>query len=171
MNQIAFKADYSQGAQINIVPPSGQLPVLANLNAASVSWIVRPEGRLRIENTYLFDRLVDRATGASVFNNHIIRSTWLWQFNRKLCLRVIPQYSTVLANPAYTSLVTTKNFNADFLVTYLLNPFTVFYAGYNSNMDNLELLSSPAGNQLLRTQALANDGRQFFVKVSYLMRF
>jgi len=171
LTQLAFKADYSQGAQLNVVPPSGQLPLLANLSQAGLSLVVRPERHLRIENTYLLDRLVDRTTGESVFNNDIIRSVWTWQFNRKLSVRVIPQYNSVLANPARTSLGTSKNFNADFLVTYLLNPFTALYIGYNRNMDNLELLPYTPYNQLLRTQGLLTDGHQFFVKFSYLFNF
>ena len=138
---------------------------------ANVSLILRPERHLRIANTYLLDRLTDRTTGASVFNNDIFRSEWGWQFNRKLSLRIIPQYTTVLANRPFTSLATTKNFNADFLVTYLLNPFTAVYVGYNSNMDNLELLTNTMPDQLIRTQGLLNDGHQFFVKVAYLVRF
>src|SRR5208337_5051664 len=157
--------------QINIVPPTGQLPSLANLSTASVSLVLRPEHRLRMENTYLLDRLTDRATGASIFNNDILRSTCIYQVNQKLSFRVIPQYTTVLANPATTSLSTTKTFNADFLFTYLVNPFTALYVGYNSNMDNLELLPGPAAAQLLRTRGLATDGKQFFVKFSYLFRF
>ena len=70
-----------------------------------------------------------------------------------------------------TSLGTSKNFNADFLLTYLLNPFTALYIGYNRNMDNLELLRYSPYNQLLRTQGLLPDGHQFFVKFSYLFNF
>jgi hypothetical protein len=171
LEKITFKADYSQGAQINVVPPSGALPTLANASIASLSFVVRPERHLRMENTYLLDRLTDRASGASIFNNHILRSTCTWQFNKKLSLRVIPQYNTVLANPVATSLTTTKNFNVDFLFAYLLNPFSAIYVGYNHNLDNLELLSSGSANQILRTRNLATDGRQFFVKFSYLVRF
>lgn len=171
LSQVSFKADYSQGAQINVVPPSGRLPLLANVDTANVTLVLRPERHLRIANTYLLDRLTDRLTGASVFNNDIIYSEWMYQFNQKLSLRIIPQYATVLANPAFTSLGTTKNFNSDFLFTYLVNPFTSLYVGYNSNMDNLQLLPYTAGNQLLRTQSLYQDGHQFFVKVSYLLRF
>jgi hypothetical protein len=171
LEKATFKADYSQGAQINVVPPSGRLPALANVSTASVSLLVRPERHLRMENTYLLDRLTDRASGASIFNNHIIRSTSTWQFNKKLSLRVIPQYNTVLANPLATSLSTTKNFNVDFLFAYLMNPFSAIYVGYNRNLDNLELLSTASAFQILRTRSLATDGRQFFVKFSYLVRF
>ena len=72
-----------------------------------------------------------------------------------------------------TSLQTTKNLNFDFLITYLLHPGIAVYVGYNSNLQNLDpaLRLDPNGN-LLRTRDLrTNDGRRFFVKVSYLFRF
>ncbi len=171
LQQATIKADYSRGAQINVVPPSGQLPLLANVSTANVTLVFRPERHLRLENTYLFDRLADRTTGASIFNNHIIRSTCIYQFNKKLSLRIIPQYTTVLANSFQTSLSSSKTFNADFLFTYLINPFTALYVGYNQNLDNLELLSEPGAAELLRTRGVATDGKQFFVKFSYLLRF
>jgi hypothetical protein len=171
ISQVSFKADYSQGAQINVDPPAGQLPLLSNVDTANVSLILRPGKHLRIQNTYLLDRLTDRPSGASVVNNHILYSEWQYQFNQRLSLRIIPQYTTVLANPAFTSLRTTKNFNGDFLFTYLVNPFTAVYVGYNGNMDNLRLMQSIGGNQIVPTPGLKHDGHQFFVKVSYLLRF
>jgi len=66
----------------------------------------------------------------------------------------------------------TKNFNADFLITYLVHPGTAIYVGYNSNLQNLDrqLLPTPIGLQTTQDTFL-NDGRQFFVKASYLFRF
>jgi hypothetical protein len=171
LNQLTFKIDCAGGTQINVVPPKGQLPGLARSSEASVTLLARPGRRLRVENTYLLDRLVDPATGASVFNNHIIRSKWTWQLDRKLSLRAIPQYTTLLANPTFTSLSTTKNFNVDFLMTYLVNPFTALYVGYNGNMDNLRLIPYEDGNRIIRGPDLEKNGHQFFVKVSYLLRF
>ncbi len=171
INLLTLKSEYSLGAQINIVPPQGQEPVLAELTRGSFSLALRPARPLRIENTYLFERLTDRSTDASIFNNHIIRSRWGWQFNRQLSLRLIVQYNAILANPLLTSLETSKNLNADFLFTYLVNPFTALYIGYNSNAANLELLPSDSGNQVIRSQGLLNDSKQFFVKFSYLLRF
>jgi hypothetical protein len=78
----------------------------------------------------------------------------------------------VLSNPLLSSLSPTKNFNADFLITYLVHPGTAIYVGYNSNLQNLDrrLLPTPTG--LLTTpDSFINDGRQFFVKASYLYRF
>jgi hypothetical protein len=169
--QVNLTAQFTQGTGMNFNPPAGQPPGLGNVTDANVDIILRPNTPLRVENTYLLERLTDRATGASIFNNHIIRSNWNWQFNRELSFRVILQYNAVLPNPTLTSLTTSKNFNADFLFTYLLNPFTALYVGYNGNYRNVDLLTSPAGTQLIPSPNLLNDSHQFFVKFSYLLRF
>jgi predicted porin len=158
--------ELSWGTDTNFDPALGP-PVLANSSSADVSATIRPVQGLTIDNSYLLTRLQDQQTGASIFNNHIIRSKWNYQFTRALSLRVIGQYSTVLSNPALTSLQNTKNLNADVLVTYLVHPGTAVYVGYNSNLQNLD-----SNGNLLRTQhGFINDGRQFFVKVSYLFRY
>ena len=161
------------GTATNFVPRSGP-PVLARSNSAQARAVVRPSKGLTIENTYLMTRLMDLDTGLSIFNNHIMRSKWNYQFTKEFSLRVIGQYNTTLPNPGLTSLPNTKNFNADVLFTYLLNPGTAIYAGYNSNLQNLDpsLQFAPDGSGLLRTpNAFINDGRQFFVKLSYLFRY
>jgi hypothetical protein len=150
---------------------------------------------LKIENTYLFERL--RATeneylfalaqappgasiGKGIFDNHIVRSKWNWQFTPQFSLRVILQYNSVLANTPgntfypYTYLPTEKEFNADVLFTYLVHPGTAIYVGYNSDLQNLDhgLALDPAGLAGLYTsKGYMNDSRQFFVKVSYQFRF
>ena len=102
-----------------------------------------------------------------------------WQLNRELSLRVILQYSATLTqnkpgDPAntfpLTFLPTTKNFNTDFLITYLVHPGTAVYVGYNSNLQNLDPSLAFVGG-VRRSDRLINDGRLFFVKVSYLFRF
>ena len=81
----------------------------------------------------------------------------------------------------YSSLQTTKNMNFDVLFTYLLHPGTAVYVGYNSNLENVDPglcvhqpgseQCDPNGPGLLRTpNGYINDGRLFFVKVSYLFR-
>jgi len=78
-----------------------------------------------------------------------------------------------LSNTALTSLPTTKQFNGDFLITYLIHPGTAIYVGYNSDLQNIDpaLLPAPNGGLLRTRDKLINDGRLFFVKVSYLFRF
>ena len=68
---------------------------------------------------------------------------------------------------------TTRNFNTDILITYLLHPGTALYVGYNSNLQNLDraLAIDPNFDSVQRSSRVINDGRLFFVKVSYLLRF
>lgn len=174
---LSVQAEYMRWAGINFEPPTGEEPFHTDRSSAEVGLTVRPSNRLRIDNTYLFSRALDRfgltgQRGANIFQNHIIRSKWNWQFNRQLSLRAIFQYEALLANPALTALETSKNFNADFLLTYQLNPWTALYVGYNSNLQNLDLVMTPRGTEVARfPNRFTNDGKQLFVKLSYLFRF
>jgi len=154
-------------------PPVAGPPVLAQSSYAQIFLTVRPTGKLTTDNTYLLTRLRSLSSGPNIFNNHIIRSKWNYQFTREFSLRFIGQYAAVLANQNLTSLQTTKNFNADLLFTYLLHPGTAVYVGYNSNLQNLDpsLSQDSNGNLLHVPNRFMNDGRQIFVKVSYLFRF
>ena len=167
--QVNISGRYSSGKQINFVPPDGQEPVLARATRGNFEITLRPTSRLRNDNTYILSQLKSLQGEESIFTNHIIRSRWNWQFNREFSLRVILQYDTVLVNPALTRLETSKNFNADFLFTYLVNPWTALFVGYNGNMQNINLLTSPTENQIIRTPGFMHDARQFFVKFSYLL--
>lgn len=169
--QLTVEADYRKGQRVNFVPLAGRLPSLENRDSLSLSTTVRPITPLRIDNTYILERLRDRGTGASIFTNHIARSRWNWQFNRELSLRVIMQYDALLANQSLTFLQRAKRFNADFLITYLPHPGTAFYLGYNSNLQNLDPSLRPGDGGLLRTRNnFFNDSRQLFAKFSYLFR-
>jgi hypothetical protein len=188
-------ATYYWGDGVNFValppapgaPPTPyNQPFLASENVGSASLIIRPFQPLKIENTYLFERL--RATdsaylfersqlpgiGRGILNNHILRSKWNWQFTPRLSVRVILQYNALLAGTPgvgspYTYLPTSKQFNADFLVTYLIHPGTAIYVGYNSDLQNLDV--QPGVGVFNTPKGYINDSRQFFVKVSYLFRF
>jgi hypothetical protein len=186
---LTLQGYYQWGNGVNFVPPVAQFPMscpgsatvvatecppfLARSDNANLSISLRPVSSLRIDNTYLFSRLQDRETGAGIFNNHILRTKWNWQFNRELSFRMILQYTSTLTNTALTSLPTTKQLNGDFLITYLVHPGTAIYVGYNSDFQNLDprLLPAPTGGLVRTRDRLINDGRLFFVKVSYLFRF
>ena len=185
ISQLTVGAYYFWGNAINFLPGSAggfHTPYLARYDQASGVATLRPFTSLKIDNTYLFSRLRTRESNANIFNNHIIRSKWNWQLNRELSLRVILQYSATLTQNrpgdplnAYplTFLPTSKNFNADFLITYLVHPGTALYVGYNSNLQNLDpaLAIDPTLGGIRRSDRMINDGRLFFVKASYLFRF
>jgi hypothetical protein len=169
--KFTINGEYSRWAGINFAPPAGQEPHLGNRSTAELGITVRPANRLRVDNTYLMSRLLNRYNGDAIFNNHIVRSKWSWQFDPKLSLRLILQYNTLLTNQKYTALETQKNFNADVLLTYQLNPLTALYVGYNSNLQNQNVIPTATGADLLRfPNRFVNDGKQLFVKFSYLFR-
>ncbi len=169
--QVNAYGEAGWGTETNFVPAAGP-PVSGRANYFNGGVTLRPITPLSIDNSYLLTRLRAGSTDASIFNNHIIRSKWNYQINRELSVRFIAQYTATLANPQLTSLPTTKNMNFDFLITYLLHPGTAVYVGYNSNLQNLDPSLTPTGSGLMRSpNRFINDGRQFFVKVSYLLRF
>lgn len=172
--RLTLQSQVRLGQTVNFEPPAGQEPFLTDRTSGEVSLLVRPVPPLRIQNSYLFFRAIEKRTGANVFNNHIFRTAWNWQFTQALSARLILQYDSLIADPLHTRLETAKNFNGDFLVTYQVNPWTALYVGYNSNLQNINLQADPlAGTtQVVRTRhGFINDGRQFFVKFSYLLRY
>ena len=169
---VSLHVDYRFGSRVNYDPPGSEIPFLAGRSSTLTTLTVRPNRSLRVDNTYILFRLHNRFGPVGAFNNHIIRSKWNYQFTRQWSFRFIGQYGTVLANPFFTSLQTTKNFNADFLVTYLVHPSTAIYVGYNTNLENvLTPLGADINGNLMRSPRFINDGRNVFVKVSYLFRF
>lgn len=181
---VSFFLSYVQGRGLNFVPPPGQAPYLADLTDGYAELTLRPLTPFRIDHTYIFSRLADRDTGANVFQNHILRSKYNYQFTRELSLRVILQYSTVLPNSSLTALTASKSFNADVLLIYFLHPGTALYVGYNGNAQNIFVCNGPgrelhdcpelpAGSaELIQPRRrFIHDAKQFFVKFSYLFRF
>jgi outer membrane receptor for ferrienterochelin and colicin len=162
---------FVSGAGVNYNPSAGRIPLLGHEDQGNVTLSLHAAGRLRIDNTYLLEHIREHDARLTAVTNHIVRSKWNYQFTRELSARLILQYTSVLANPLISSLSPTKNFNADFLITYLVHPGTAVYVGYNSNLQNLDrgLLPTPTGLLTTRNDFL-NDGRQFFVKISYLWR-
>jgi hypothetical protein len=170
------------GTATNFVPRTGP-PLLGYQNTAFARATVRPTKGLTIENTYLMTRLLDQNTNRNIFNNHILRSKWNYQFTKEFSLRLIGQYVTTLSNPGLTILPNAKTLNGDVLFTYLLTPGTAIYAGYNSDLQNIDpalqrvcagqpCLPGQSFDGLLRTRNnFINDGRQIFIKLSYLLRY
>jgi hypothetical protein len=156
------------------------MPITGDETSVNATMSYRPTRHLQIDNTYILDRVLNGAAHHAAFNNHIIRSKWNYQFTPALSLRVISQYNGLLANQTYSSLTTIKNMNFDFLITYMPHPGTAVYVGYNSNLQNLApglctplagtAQCDPASGGLVRSRFFINDGRQFFVKLSYLFR-
>jgi hypothetical protein len=169
--------DWSTGPEINYHPAAGLRPFLADQARVESTATVKPLSALRIDETYLFTRLTARSSAAAtppgtrIVANHIWRTRASYQFTREWSLRAILDYNAVLPDRGLIALTNDKRFAADLLVTYLVNPWTAIYVGYNDGYENLAF--DPGTRDGLRRidRGLNSTGRQLFVKASYLFRF
>ena len=115
-----------------------------------------------------------------MYESQTLRTKLNYQFTRAFSARVIVEYDSVLVNPAETSLVRTKQVATQALLTWLPHPGTAIYLGYNNDIQNLDRtlcqrtgdgMCDPTQPILPRSSNYLNDGRQFFLKASYLLRF
>ena len=89
------------------IPTPYSQPNLAREDDAQASLTVRPVKPLKIENSYLFERLRANSdtylfeqsqfpgAGRGILNDHILRSKWNWQFTPQLSARLILQYDSL----------------------------------------------------------------------------
>jgi len=164
-----FITSYSQGSGVNYYPATGMRPFLADTLNGMWQVTLRPTERLRLDETYFYNRLSTR--GTTIYNNHIVRSKANYQFTREFAFRAIIDYNGVLPNESLIAQDRTKRVGYDFLFTWLLHPGTAVYAGYTDIYQNLAL--DPSRPPYLRFTVAPElaTGRQAFVKLSYLVRF
>jgi len=162
--RVGINAFFGTGTGVNYSPAEGVYASLASNQYGNTTITLRPNTRLRIQQTYFYTRL------AHVFTNHIFRNTVNYQLSPALSLRAIIDYNAVLANTALADYDTSKKFTGDLLLAYLPHPGTAVYMGYTNSRENLALIGEPA--TLVRTTMPdLQIGSQVFVKVSYLFRF
>ena len=169
LNSLEFEVSYLSGTTLNVVPPPGQLPNVADTTRVTFNTLWRPIDRLRNDNTYLYTELESRSGGTKIFSNEIIRSSWNYQFTKEWSLRFIAQYVETDAGPA-TRLEDDKSLNFDLLLRYVINPWSAFYLGYNSNQTNFDIIESEGERELIISNDLRKDGDQIFMKFSYLFQ-
>jgi len=179
--QLNFNLVALKSGNVNYNPPAGQSPFLLNQETVQALVSINPLRKLTDDNTYLLDRDHSASDGHLVYETQVFRTKLNYQFTRAWSARVIVEYDSTLANPAETSLARTKQVQTQALLTWLPHPGTVIYIGYNNDLQNYahQLCSPLAGTRscdpnqpvLPRGPGYLNDGRQFFVKASYLIRF
>ncbi|MFM1897664.1 MAG: hypothetical protein RLZZ385_2738 [Pseudomonadota bacterium] len=165
LSTLTVDVGYRQGDVLNLVPPAGTLPFVADTNRTDLSVLFRPIERLRIDNSYVRTEL----DGGRVFSNDIFRSSWNYQFTREMSLRFIAQYENTDAG-INTRLTDDENLNFDVLLRYVLNPWSALYFGYNSNSSNFDIVETEGVREVVTTDDLKRDGSQFFVKFSYMFQ-
>ena len=179
--QVNWNIYYTYGGNPNYNPAVAAAPSLLHEDFVQALVTLQPIRQLTLDNTYLLDRNRSATTGDFVFENQTLRTKINYQFTAALSARVIVEYDSVLANPAFTYLPRTKQVGTQALLTWLPHPGTAIYVGYNNDLQNLNrglCNRLPTGEcdgndttSLPRSPDYLNDGRQFFVKASYLFRF
>jgi hypothetical protein len=151
-----------------------------NQEFVQLLFTLQPLRQLTADNTYLLDRDHAVAGGAFVYENQVFRTKVNYQFTRAFSARAIVEYDSTLADPAETSLLRTKQVGTEALLTWLPHPGTAVYIGYNNDLQNINRTlcnrlpggtCDPDNTVVPRSPQFLNDGRQIFVKASYLFRF
>lgn len=172
-----FNGSFQGGSGLNYTPANGLNPFVGTSQNASFGLTFRPTPRLRLDETYYFTRLGTRngflASGGAptVFIDHLTRTKLNYQFTRALSLRAIVDYYGLLPNPGLFNSDRYKTLTGDILLTYMLNPGTALYIGYNNQQQNFAI--DPATPPMLRRYGNPSylTGSQIFIKLSYLLRF
>jgi hypothetical protein len=116
-----------------------------------------------LENKYDEDSDETIYVGDELFKGYIIRSRINIQLNRELSLRFVTQY-----NDFY------ETWDFDPLLTYRINPFTMFYIGSTYDYQKLHGLSEDkrmiASNGEPSIDCTRLCSRQFFMKLQYLFQ-
>jgi hypothetical protein len=132
-------------------------PVMGTGTNAEVFATIKLFRRLVLEPELAYADLFEQDGGPEIFKGFVFRTRASFQFNRELSLRMVVQWDDF-----------NGRFDVEPLVTYRINPFTVFFAGMNSSYtdygrrDDLLDPLNPAG--------LVQTRRQFFAKFQYLLR-
>ena len=180
LTQLNFNLLALRGANVNYNPVSGAVPSLMTQQTMRFLFTLQPIKQLTADQTYLLDRDHSIASGALVYESQIFRTKINYQFTRALSARVIAEYDSTLANPLETSLLRTKQVQTQALITWLPHPGTAVYVGYNNDIQNLDRslcnrlpsgACDPNNTTPPRSANYLDDGRQFFIKASYLFRF
>jgi hypothetical protein len=122
-----------------------------------------PHERVQLENSYTHVRSKQTETGEELFNGFIARSRMSVQFSRELSVRFVVQYNEF-----------SRAWDFDPLITYKLNPFTLFYIGTTYDYEK-DYCLDPSGDFYAAAGEESCDmtrlkSRQFFIKLQYLFQ-
>ncbi len=122
-------------------------PVLGDIQTLSLWGGIKPIQRLIIGPTLDYAKL-DRRDGSNIFEGYVVRTRISLQFSRELFLRLVLQYNEFA-----------DRVDVEPLITYRVNPFTVFFAGTQHRFTDF---GAPLDYE--------QTDRQYFAKFQYLFR-
>jgi hypothetical protein len=115
----------------------------------------KPTSRLKTNLNYTFASMKESASGPDLYSGYVFRNRLTYQFSKRLFLRLVTQYNDF-----------SQRFEVDPLVSYKINPFTVFYLGSTHDYRDFSNDEDLAG----AVQGFKKTDRQFFAKIQYLFR-
>ena len=96
--------------------------------------------------------------GGEIYSTYIIRNRLSYQFTKSLFLRLVTEYVD-----------SAKYVQIDPLLSYKINPFTVFFVGSSHSM--MEYQDDPDTKEIeIQNERYREASRVFFVKFQYLFR-
>lgn len=128
-----------------------QDPVLGRGADIGVYATVKPLQQFNIQPQLNYFTLQHPDTREYIYDGYVLRTNFNYQFSHELFLRLVLQYDDF-----------SKAFALEPLMTYRINPFTMFYVGSTHDFTELD----ETGNERRYTAT----GRQFFAKFQYLMQ-
>ena len=147
----SFSEPIQAGAEFEIGPRvarNEEPPVLGD-GVDYAIWVdIKPMSRMKVEQVYEFSTLQRQDNNEELFRGFIYRARINYQFTREMFLRLILQYDDF-----------DKNIDIDPLLSYKLNPFSIFYIGSTHSYRDID-----------NSDRFSPTSRQFFAKFQYLFR-
>ena len=171
----------TKGTVVNYGPPANEGPYPVNFLSPNLNLEVKLLSDMDLQNNYVYSHFTNLDNGDVVYDNHEMISRWNLQMTQAASFSLIGQYLATLPDMQYTALTNSKTLFGDALFTYMPHPGTALYLGYIGNFANINRslctrtsdgLCNPNDPILPPTySSLMNDGKDIYLKVSYLLRF
>jgi hypothetical protein len=142
-------------ARNNGLPPPPYDPGPGNQLMMDATIRYQPTNAFQTQLNYHKQRLVRHDTGLVAFDENLFSSRSIYQFSRSVFARLRVDYTTL-----------GRRVRPQFVLGWTPSPGTALYAGYNSDMGYNNY--NPYNGRF--EPGLQNNGRSFFIKMSYLFK-
>ena len=131
-----------------------ETPVLGDALSGEIYASIKPSSRLVIEPSWSYSRMREQEKdgGDTLFDGYILRTRASYQFTREFYARLVVEYNEF-----------SDRLDVEPLLTYRVNPFTVFFLGATNNY-------AYGADDASADPTWSSMNRQFFAKFQYLLR-
>jgi hypothetical protein len=151
---VAFGGSINYGHQI-----ARDERVIGKETSVSAWTNLKPMPRLLVSNTYNYIKSTNLNSGKSLFEGYIFRTSLNYQISKELTIRLIGQYNDFC-----------KSWNLDPLLTYRLNPFSIFYIGATIDYADCDTFADDSDDATVIGTSTRMNSRQYFMKLQYLFQ-